>query len=118
VVNRYVGENISAMAINQAHEQLITNADGGAVGVTEDPEKIDGGWSRGQSPYCFVCAASKANASTQILDNIDHEQTERSQRGFLDIVDNMFKSYPERGLTGRLHLESIDSEPARNFKSG
>ena len=82
------------MAIDQAHEEAINNADGGAVGVTVDPEKMVDGWSRSQSPYCFICAASEARYSTQILDNVDHEQTERSQSVFLDNVDNLFKSFP------------------------
>jgi len=107
VVNRYLEENVPAMAIDQAHEEAITNADRGAVGVIEDPEKMADGLFRNQSPYCFMCAASEAKDSTQILDNVDHEQTESSQSVFLDNIDNLFKSFPGR-----------DRRPIRQAASG
>ena len=42
-------------------------------------------------------AASKAKDATQLLDNRHLEQTERSQRAFLDKVDNLFKMVKNKG---------------------
>jgi len=82
------------MAIDQAHEQAnaVVKADGGAIGLTEDPSALRRWMIAGPEISHLVAqyeAASEVKEGTEHTSH--HEQTERAQRVFLEKVDKLSK---------------------------
>ena len=90
----------SAMAIDQAHEQAnaVIKADGGAIGVTEDPSALRRWMIAGPevshlvSQYEAACGAKEGTKHTS-----HHEETEREQRGFLEKVEKLSQAMKDMG---------------------
>ena len=92
--------DFSAMAIDQAHEQAngVIKADGGAIGVTEDPSALRRWMISGPQVSHLVEqyeAASEAKEATE--QTTHHELTPRAQRDFLDKVKKLSKAMRDLG---------------------
>ena len=80
------------MATNQAHEQdnAVITADGGAIGITEDPSALRRWMVAGPEVSHLVAqheAASKAKETSEHASH--HEQTQQAQKVFLERVKRL-----------------------------
>eukprot|EP00745_Piridium_sociabile_P026562 TRINITY_DN4240_c0_g2_i9.p1 TRINITY_DN4240_c0_g2~~TRINITY_DN4240_c0_g2_i9.p1 ORF type:complete len:1084 (-),score=281.98 TRINITY_DN4240_c0_g2_i9:490-3741(-) len=90
----------SAMAIDQAHEQAnaVIKADGGAIGVTEDPAALRRWMVAGPEVSHLVAQHEAASGTKEGIEHTGHhEQTERAQRVFLENVEKLSKAMIDMG---------------------
>lgn len=90
----------SAMAIDQAHEQAnaVIKADGGAIGITEDPSALRRWMVAGPEVSQLVAqyeAASEAKETSEHASH--HEQTQQAQKVFLDRVKKLSHAMTDMG---------------------
>ena len=102
-------QDFSALALDQAHEQAnaIIKADGGAIGLTEDPSALRR-WmvagpevSRLVSMYEIQTPTNEASEHT-----VHHEQIPQAQKTFLDRVNKLSQALQDLGYP--FHEESQD----------
>ena len=90
----------SAMAIDQAHEQAnaVIKADGGAIGVTEDPSALRRWMVAGPEVSHLVAQYEAASGTKEGIEHTSHhEQTERAQRMFLEKVEKLSQAMIDMG---------------------
>lgn len=90
----------SAMAIDQAHEQAnaVIKADGGAVGVTEDPSALRRWMIAGPQVSQLVSEYEAASEAKEAAEQTSHhEQTPRAQKVFLEKVLKLTQVLKELG---------------------
>ena len=90
----------SAIAIDQAHEQAnaVIKADGGAIGVTEDPSALRR-WMIAGPEVSHLVAQYEAECGTKAGTDktTHHEDSKRTQQDFLEKVDKLSKAMKEMG---------------------
>jgi len=82
----------SAMAIDQAHEQTnaVIKADGGVIGVTEDPSALRRWMIAGPQVSHLVAQYEAACGTKEGTEHTSHhEETDRAQRVFLEKVEKL-----------------------------
>jgi len=99
----------SGMAIDQAHEQAnaVIKADGGAIGITEDPSALRRWMVAGPEVSQLVAHYEAASEAKQTVEYTSHhEQGPRSQRMFIEQVDKFVQAV--NGLGNPFQEESQD----------
>ena len=90
----------SSISIDQAHEQAnaVIKADGGAIGVTEDPSALRR-WMIAGPEISHLVAQYEAACMTKegSEHSSHHEETERAQRVFLERVENLLQAMKAMG---------------------
>ena len=90
----------SALAIGQAHEQAnaVIKADGGAIGVTEDPSALIRWMVAGPEVNQLVAQYEIASETKEtVVHTNHHEQTPKVQQVFLERVDQLFQVFTDMG---------------------
>ncbi|KAJ8406047.1 hypothetical protein AAFF_G00309350 [Aldrovandia affinis] len=90
----------SAMAIDQAHEQAnaVIEADGGAIGVTEDPSALRRWMIAGPEVSHLVAQYEAACGTKEGTEHTSHhEETERAQRVFFENVEKLSQAMKDMG---------------------
>ena len=94
--------DLSAMAIDQVHEQANTviKGDGGAVGITEDPSALRRWMVAGPAVSQLVAQYEEASELRDVSKQTKHhEQTPTTQRSFLEKVQRLTNTLEEMGKT-------------------
>ena len=92
--------DFSAITIDQAHEQANTviKADGGPIGVTEDPPALRRWVVAGPEVSQLVAQYEIASeAKETVMHTTHHEQTPKVQQVFLERVDQLFQVFTDMG---------------------
>jgi len=92
--------DLSAMAIDQAHEQenAVIKDDGGAVGITEDPSALRRWMVAGPVVSQLVAQYEEASESRDVSKQTKHhEQTPTTQRSFMEKVQRLTNTLEEMG---------------------
>lgn len=92
--------DFSAMAIDQAHEQAnaVIKADGGAIGVTEDPSALRRWMVAGPQVSHIVEQYEAASVAKEAAEKTSHhEQTPRAQRDFLGKIQKLCHAMRDLG---------------------
>ncbi|KAJ8046459.1 hypothetical protein HOLleu_05133 [Holothuria leucospilota] len=90
----------SGMAIDQAHEQAnaVIKADGGAIGIKEDPSALRRWMVAGPEVSHLVAQYEKASGAQETSQqNSHHEQNQRAQNAFLERVEKLFNVMTDMG---------------------
>ena len=90
----------SAVAIDQAHEQAnaVIKADGGAIGMTEDPSALRRWMIAGPEVSHLVAQYEAACGTKEGTEHTSHhEETERAQRVFLQKVEKLSQATQDMG---------------------
>ena len=99
VVNKS-SHDFSAIVIDQAHEQAnaVIKADGGAIGVTEDPSALSRWIIAGPEVSQLVALYEIASeAKETVVHTNHHEHTPKLQQVFLERVENLFQLFTDMG---------------------
>ena len=84
--------DFSAIAIDQAHEQVnaVIKADGGAIGVTEDPSALRRWMIAGPEVSQLVAQYEIASEAKETVVHTNHHEHTKVQQVFLERVDKLF----------------------------